>query len=989
MYATEISQRMIEAVASKINAEAKSKGTPEWCPEYHSQAQIDHAIAHLNDLHDPDQKRLRRPLTQDESEFIQNERRICALDMRGYWAQKYAWLIDWDRKPVHFIPNPSQNIILDLWAEDERSGHASWNQNLKARRLGVSTAAELRVAHTFQFQMDANCVVASADPTKTLEMANTIKFCLDQQPWWLLPQGEPKIKSGIPIEFPDIRSRLTFQAGNQFTGIAQGSTPNCCHLSELCLWPNAEELIDMGLLPAILDTPNVFGMLESTAQGPGWWKRKWEQVKRDWDRGTGRIRPVFLPWFCGTEIYPTPAALLKNPIPEKWTPDDRTIAHAERARSYVLSNALLFEHLAKRDKDWQMPRAQMWWWENGYRSAKEEKTLNVFMAQYCTAPETPVLTLSGWVPADQITVGDRLVAIDEQAPARKWRKLKIATVTRAVAFTGDRIAVETSAGQIVVSRDHKFLARDPAQPVQQLHWIPADQLVRGMVLKYFVKPWKDASDSWLAGIIDGEGSLNTQVCKLTIAQNEGPVLNRLKRELTALGVSFTARLVDPKQSARCMVLSITRLCDIVLLLGRLKPTRLWPRLEELFQGHLGPGNKYDVVVHAVNSISSGDLVGLTTTEGTLITDGYISHNCGDDFECFQSNNIPIIDTEVLQGYRERTREPIGVYTIIGPDIPPALIIPRRYWDHSKPPIPIKTRDLTQKFDVKYQLIPLLFDGLPGSDWELKLYVWEWPEPGHSYGIGVDCSEGIGQDRSVMEVLREASPNREPGQVAEWASAYVTGFQLWPLVMAVSCLYSTYKASAGHRVQSRVAIETWTNGSATQNELQKRGWSNFHPWKYNDKRRPTKDRDANMIGVRTNQWFRAVMLDMLLTSLSEEAIDLPSPHLIEELTTLERAGDRRKPQAAPDCFDDRVMALGFPLFSLHMNKPPLKQYARKRVQYIPGGDQEVKPNYAIWQSEDQGRDIPNPALMRVQRVGGMRGQVELARVINSGMPRGFR
>jgi len=746
VYASEISQRMIEAVALKINTDARAKGKPEWIPEYHSQAQIDHAITHLDGLYDHEQKRLRRPLTQDESDFIQNERRICALDFRNYWVPRYAWLINWDRQPAHFVPNVAQNIIFDLWAEDERAGNAIWNQNLKARRLGVSTAAELNITHSFQFQMDANCVVASADPSKTLEMAGMIKFCLDQQPWWLLPQGEPKIKSGIPVEYPDIRSRLTFQAGNQFTGVAQGSTPNRVHLSELCLWPNAEELVDMGLLPAILDTPNVFGMLESTAQGPGWWKNKWEQTKRDWARGTGRIRPIFLPWFCGQDIYPTPATIRKNPIPSHWIPDDRTIAHAERARQYVLTNPLLFEHLAHGNKDWKMPKEQMWWWERGYQTAKEEKSLNVFLAQYCS----------------------------------------------------------------------------------------------------------------------------------------------------------------------------------------------------------------------------------------------------DDFEAFQLSNIPIIDTEILLGYQERTRNPLGAYTIIGPDIPPALITPRRFWDHSKPPITIKTRDVVPKLDAKYQLIPLLFTGYADFDWDLKLLIWEWPEAGHSYGIGVDTSEGIGQDRAVIQAMRESTPQRGPGQVAEWASAYVTAFQLWPLVMAVGCLYSTFKASAGRRVQCRLAIEAWANGAACQYELQKRGWSNFHPWKSYDNRKQRKDGEVNKLGVYTNVTFRAQMFDMLLTNLSEEAIDLPSPYLIQELTTLERAADRKKPQAAPDAYDDRVMAIGFPLFSLHMGKAPHRQFARQRVQYVPGGDPEVKPNYAIFQADPaQSSDVPSPSLMLVQRVGGLRGQVELARALNPRMPRGFQ
>lgn len=744
MYHATITERAIAEANRQQAAACRLAGKPIWELAYHNRDQIQHAIAHLDALYDPEQRKLIRPLTPDEQQFIQNERKLCALDFRGYWLPHYAWIVNWRKEPDHFTPNVAQQIVMDLWAEDEAAGNAIWMMQLKARRLGVSTISELNVCHRYQFQPYSNCVVASADPQKTIEMAGMIKFCLDEQPWWLLPTVT-KIKHGIPVEFGEQHSTLAIEAGNQFTGVARGSAPNIVHLSELCEWMDAEDLIDGALLPAILDDPNVFGILESTAKGPGWWKNKWEQVKRDWERGTARIRPVFLPWYVGTDIYPTPADLRKRPIPANWIPDDRTILHAERARAYVLANPLLLEHLAKGDRDWRMPREQMWWREMGYRTAKEEKTLNIFLAEYCA----------------------------------------------------------------------------------------------------------------------------------------------------------------------------------------------------------------------------------------------------DDFEAFQSSNVPIIDTEILIGYQERTRQPLGVYTIIGPDIPQALVIPRRYWDPAKPPITIATRDVVPRLDVKYQLIPLTFEGYATFDWELKLLIWEWPSEQHSYGVGVDTSEGIGQDRAIIQAMREATPLRPPGQVAEWASAYVTAFQLWPLVMAVGSLYSTYKASAARRVQCRLAIECWANGAATQYELQKRGWSNFHPWKSYDNRKPRKDADVNKLGVYTNHAFRAQMFDMLLTSLSEEAIDLPSPYLIQELTTLERAGDARKPQAAADAYDDRVMAVGFPLFSLHMGKPAVKQYARRRVEYVPSADDQVKPNYPVWQPDGQFRDATRPeAIMRLSR-GRRPGSTQVERVINSKMPRGFQ
>jgi len=750
---------MVEAANRDQEARLLAAGKPVWSLRYHTADEIESAIAHFHDLWDADAGRLTRPLTPDEQQFITNERRLCALDFRGYWLPNYAWIIDWRKKPVRFTPNVAQSIILDLWADSEVQGHAIWMQQLKARRLGVSTLSELAVQHRFQFHPFTNAVVASADPDKTVEMANIIKFCLAQQPWWLHPKVT-KIYRAIPIEFGEQNCTLTIQAGNQFNGVARGSSPNVIHLSELCEWVSAEELIEAALLPAVLDSPDVFGMLESTAKGPGYWKKKWEESKRDYPRGRSRMRPVFLPWYVGTDIYPTPAALRARPIPEGWQPSDRTIAHAERARQYVTHDPLLFKYLAKGDLNWRMPREQQWWREIGYEQAKESKTLNIFLAEYCA----------------------------------------------------------------------------------------------------------------------------------------------------------------------------------------------------------------------------------------------------DDFEAFQNSNTPVIDPEILLGYQERTRPPIALYTIVGPDIPAALVTPLRYHDQSREPVTIATKALTPRYDVKYQLVPLRFEGYPSLDEGMKLLVWEYPHAGYVYGTGVDCAEGIGQDNTSAQVLREATSDREPGQVAEWASNYVTAFQAWPIVLAIASWYSTFSPALNRVGQSRIVIETASAGSSLQNELQKRGWSNFHPWKYNDSKKQRRDFEVARVGVITNMWWRATLMDMLLTCLSEEAIDLPSPYLVSELTTLERVAGKRKEEAADGAYDDRVLALGHVLLSLHMNKPPQKQFARKRVSYVPGLAPDAGVVHPIWTPPEVAQApkafVPSATLMpgagvrrvlagAAHRVVRQGGRFVLGDYVNDQLPKGFR
>lgn len=693
-----------------VDAASAAQG---WPLRYSTLDQITTAIGHFDDLWDREAKRLRRALTPEEQRFITNERKLCALDFRGYWLPNYAWIVGFDKIPTRMRPNVAQDIILDIWAEDERAGSAIWMQQLKARRLGVSTLSELNVCHRFQFHAYSSCVIASADPSKTIDMAGMIKFALEQQPWWLLPSAT-KIKHGMPAEFGALHTQLSIESGNQFTGVARGASPNVIHLSELCEFQDAEDIVAGGLMRAVIDGPMVFGILESTALGTGnWWHKAWEQNKRDFARGTARVRPIFLPWFVGTDIYPTPSDIHKRRIGHPdWTPSDRTIAHAERARTYVLSNPLLFKYLAHGHSDWRLPRTQMHWYEMEYQTARENKELHVFLSE-----------------------------------------------------------------------------------------LPAD-----------------------------------------------------------------------------------------------------------------------------------------------------------DFEAFQVNHTPLVDPEILIGYQERTRHPQGVYTIVGPDIPPALVAPSRYYDTSKPTITIATRDLLPRYDVKYQLIPLRFEGYDTFDEQLKLLIWEFPQAPFIYGVGVDCSEGVGLDNAVIEVLREATPLREPGQVAEWACNTVTAFQLWPLSLAVGCLYSTVVPTVGERRQCRMAIETWTNGASVQNEMQKRGWTNFHPMYYaGDSKRPKRPGEVNRIGVITNSVLRANIQDFWMTCLKEESIDIPSPYLVREIATLENVNG--KAQASLGEHDDRWMGLGFPLFSLHQGKLPSQQYTRKRVSYEPGLVEDDGIPHPVWSPGAQASSAP--------------------------------
>lgn len=85
-----------------------------------------------------------------------------------------------------------------------------------------------------------------------------------------------------------------------------------------------------------------------------------------------------------------------------------------------------------------------------------------------------------------------------------------------------------------------------------------------------------------------------------------------------------------------------------------------------------------------------------------------------------------------------------------------------------------------------------------------LDIWEAPKQGMAYAIGVDCSEGVGQDYSVIEVINKDSME----QVAEFYNNKVKSYELAEIVNTIGRYYNNAtvtveKASAGHSVIERL------------------------------------------------------------------------------------------------------------------------------------------------------------------------------------------
>lgn len=348
--------------------------------ERHSIASVEQANHVLDSIYDPESGSTTRPLKASEIRWIRNERAMCRADYT-YWSTHYAYIKNWTSEIVRFKPNIAQQIVLDIHAEMEEQGREILIQALKARQLGITTDSELKVAHRVQFYPGVNAIVGSSDPDKSLEMSGKMELCWEYQPWWLVPE-RTKYKAGTLVEFGGQNSGVSIQHGTQVSGIGRGGTPTVVHLSELCDFSDPKALVDASLLPAMHSSPSLFAVFESTAIGiRNWWHNTWLLNKAHWADGGARMRPMFLPWFVGTDLYPTITDIKTKfkPIADKWTPARITQNHAERARNYVRSNPLLRKYLGAQ---WEMPREQMWWWEVTREEYRRKDELANFHMEY-------------------------------------------------------------------------------------------------------------------------------------------------------------------------------------------------------------------------------------------------------------------------------------------------------------------------------------------------------------------------------------------------------------------------------------------------------------------------------------------------------------------------------------------------------------------------------------------------------------------------------
>lgn len=198
--------------------------------------------------------------------------------------------------------------------------------------------------------------------------------------------------------------------------------------------------------------------------------------------------------------------------------------------------------------------------------------------------------------------------------------------------------------------------------------------------------------------------------------------------------------------------------------------------------------------------------------------------------------------------------------------------------------------------------------LEKREYSNRFYLWEQPDPSKIYYIAADAGEGIGQDPSVIEILRAGFLNEPDVQVGEWV-----GYE--PPEAFARILYSV----GWYFNRAEIAVEYNGPGRATADYLMNQiEYPNLYTPRNTDRvKNPFKSYQHWETTSKTKPLIRAKMNETLL----ENGIIIQSEYLLAEMRACEVDGESF---AAMEGHDDAAMSFCIGLYCLRQTMIELRR-----------------------------------------------------------------
>jgi hypothetical protein len=272
-----------------------------------------------------------------------------------------------------------------------------------------------------------------------------------------------------------------------------------------------------------------------------------------------------------------------------------------------------------------------------------------FGLMLCVDPDTLILTGDlEWKKAKELSVNDELIGTNEFPVLHKKgekRQLLYTKITGVENHVQQKIKVNTSMGETICSEGHSFLVYSPHSGGYV--WKMAKDLKTGDKIRFLSSPWKTNNSrdaGWMAGFVDGEGCVTCPSdknrkrgnCYFAVTQGVKQGLPKYVDTLFKdLGFSpFRTVRLSKKETHQDQVIWRLFGRELFRFLGEIRPTRLMDRFRDVVEkGYVGlyrglsDGDSTYATVESIIYLGSGEVITIETDQHTLITDGFVSHNC--------------------------------------------------------------------------------------------------------------------------------------------------------------------------------------------------------------------------------------------------------------------------------------------------------------------------------------------------------------------------
>lgn len=286
IYSQKIVDKNRQALEARLGRELKIYSWPEVCEWTYRMKDIE-----WDTLGVPS-----RELTEEEQQYVLNERLLCQIDFR-YWLERYCLILTDEKRVEPLRPWPSQEALLSTIAASEEIDPKIRVILLKSRQIGGTAFSQAVVGHMMFLQPHTQGLVAADHPDVTLKLYQTLDRIYGNMPGWLKPGRDWNVK-GTHMRFPVLDADIIYGAGNQKTTMGQGLNVDICHLTEVSTWDqNMCQAIDADLMPAFDSSRKHHSMmlLESTGAGAkgNWFHDQYQSAVE----GNSLFKPVFIAWY--------------------------------------------------------------------------------------------------------------------------------------------------------------------------------------------------------------------------------------------------------------------------------------------------------------------------------------------------------------------------------------------------------------------------------------------------------------------------------------------------------------------------------------------------------------------------------------------------------------------------------------------------------------------------------------------------------------------